>query len=140
MAYKNKNTLRLYRCFSEQKYRCENPNNPSYPNYGGRGIKFLFTSFSDWLNALGPKPNGTYSVDRIDNMGHYEVGNVRWATKKIQGNNKRIYKTNKFGISGISYSKQHNYYVCQYQKTIYYRGQDFFEACCIRKSMESRMP
>jgi hypothetical protein len=78
-----------YDAYQHAKGRCQNPRNPSYPNYGGRGIRFLFKSFEDWLSELGPRPSADHSIDRIDNDGHYEPGNVRWATNVQQGENRR---------------------------------------------------
>ena len=84
-----------YAAYKSAKTRCTNPNRVAYQDYGGRGIEFRFTSFEEWFEALGPIPLGntgrkrTYSVDRIDNDGHYEPGNVRWATAKEQSNNRR---------------------------------------------------
>lgn len=75
-----------YRC---AKARCTNPNNASWRYYGGRGIKFLFTSFEQWIGELGLKPTSKHTVDRIDVNGHYEPGNVQWATPKEQEANKR---------------------------------------------------
>ena len=71
------------------KGRCQNKNNPKYPSYGGRGIKFLFSSFEDFINELGPRPSPNHSVDRIDNDGNYEKGNIRWAERTTQANNAR---------------------------------------------------
>ena len=48
------------------------------------------------LENLGPCPTGC-SFDRINNDGHYEPGNLRWATKTEQNNNKRRYKPWKYG-------------------------------------------
>ena len=53
------------------KARCNNPNVKSYSDYGGRGIEFKFTSYGEFLDALGPRPLG-YTLDRINNDGHYE--------------------------------------------------------------------
>jgi hypothetical protein len=61
-----------------------------YRYYGGRGIKFLFTSFEQFLAELGPRPSGM-SLDRIENDGNYEPGNVRWATRSEQVQNRRFY-------------------------------------------------
>jgi hypothetical protein len=76
------------------KDRCENGNNKAYKNYGGRGIEFRFVdtrAATIWvLDNLGLPPTGT-SIDRIDNNGHYEAGNLRWATSKEQSDNKREY-------------------------------------------------
>jgi hypothetical protein len=79
---------REYSSFCNAKKRCNNPKEIGYANYGGRGIKFLFTSFEEFYAELGPRPTGT-SVDRIDVNDHYRPGNVRWATKQEQINNRR---------------------------------------------------
>jgi hypothetical protein len=77
-----------YLSYKAAKSRCENINNKRFADYGGRGIQFRFTSFDQFLAELGERPEG-YSLERIDNDGHYEPGNVRWATRQQQCNNKR---------------------------------------------------
>lgn len=69
--------------------RCRNPNNHAYAGYGGRGIRCYFTTAEEIIGDIGRRPNNMYSIDRIDNNGHYERGNVRWATKKQQAANRR---------------------------------------------------
>jgi hypothetical protein len=79
--------------------RCEKPNHPAYKWYGARGI----TVCDEWKDPvayiryieleLGPKPTKHHSIDRIDDSKGYEPGNIRWATKKEQANN-RIYSRN----------------------------------------------
>jgi hypothetical protein len=78
-----------YRAYHAAKTRCTNPKQECYPDYGGRGIKFLFTSFEQWLAELGPRPTPQHTVDRIEVGGHYAPGNVRWATKSEQRLNSR---------------------------------------------------
>lgn len=80
-----------YWAFKGARGRCTNPNNPCYHDYGGRGIEFRFTKFQDFLDEVGPRPSPKHSLDRINNDGHYEKGNLRWATKKHQANNRRSY-------------------------------------------------
>jgi hypothetical protein len=77
-----------YTAFMNAKQRCTNPHFHQWEDYGGRGIKFLFESFEQFFADLGVKPDGL-TLDRINNDGHYEPGNVRWATYHEQATNKR---------------------------------------------------
>lgn len=77
------------RAFNSARTRCNNANTAAFSYYGGRGIEFRFESFDEFFNELGTRPSDQHSLDRIDNDGHYEKGNVRWATKKEQMNNRR---------------------------------------------------
>lgn len=81
---------REYQAWSNMLTRCTNPNSTAWHNYGGRGIAVSdeLADFSRFLAVLGPCPDG-YELDRINNDGHYERGNVRWADLKTQANNKR---------------------------------------------------
>lgn len=79
-----------YRIYQAAKDRCENTHNVNYAYYGGRGIEFRFASYPDFFAALGKRPSDSYSIDRFPDVnGHYEKGNVRWATKQEQTNNRR---------------------------------------------------
>lgn len=80
---------KLYRTYVAAKQRCTNPNARSFVYYGGRGIKFLFESFEQFVSELGPKPSPEHSLDRIENDGNYEPGNIRWATASEQNRNRR---------------------------------------------------
>lgn len=77
--------------------RCTNPNNPRFARYGGRKIEVCerWLVFENWLEdvlrEIGPRPVGVgtkgrarYSLDRRENDGNYEPGNIRWATPREQ--------------------------------------------------------
>lgn len=75
--------------------RCEDPLHPRWCDWGGRGIQVAaewrrnFPAFEAYMMAL---PNALwpgYSIDRIDNNGHYAPGNVRWSTAADQRRNQR---------------------------------------------------
>jgi len=100
----------LYHIWRHMKERCLNPDHKSYPRYGGRGIKIC----EQWINSLqafaadvGERPGRWASLDRINNDGNYEPGNVRWATRKDQSNNRRsnrivTYQGHKYTVAQLA--------------------------------------
>lgn len=91
MSYKHP----LYTRWMRIRRRCYSPQAHNYKYYGGRGIGMCaewrddFPAFAAWIDAnLGPRPSSK-TLDRIDNDGNYEPGNVRWATQAEQNANKQ---------------------------------------------------
>ena len=106
-----------YKAWKQARQRCRNPQNPDYRHYGGRGIEIRFETFAEFLNALkteenptGLRPSSKHSIDRYpNNNGHYEKGNVRWATVVEQRINRRTYSlasNNASGTKGVAFVKQ----------------------------------
>lgn len=81
-----------YAAWGHMKSRCLSPANTYYADYGGRGITVCqqwIDSFQSFLADVGSRPSAQHSLDRINNDGNYEPGNVRWALSDVQQNNKR---------------------------------------------------
>lgn len=84
--------------------RCRNPNVAAFPRYGGRGVLVVsrWNSFENFIADMGFRQSNEYSLDRINNDGHYEPGNVRWATRREQARNTR--KTIFLTVGGVTRS------------------------------------
>lgn len=96
-----------YRSWCHMLGRCNNPNDARYSDWGGRGIKVCerWLKFENFFADMGEKPK-TLTLERINNNKGYYKKNCKWATYSDQNRNMRVYKTNKFGVSGVSWNKQ----------------------------------
>lgn len=109
-GYSNKDLT--YEIWKSIKGRIYNKKNKSYKNYGGRGVGIFpiwsvdFQSFYDYVSLLPHFKEETYSLDRINNDGNYEPGNLRWTTPHVQCANSRKHKNNKSGYTGVSSYKK----------------------------------
>lgn len=83
-----------YHRYMDMKSRCTNVGDPDYDNYGGRGITIHPPwlddpiAFFQYLDSIGPIPKG-HTLDRINNDGHYEPGNLQFVDAGMQNANRR---------------------------------------------------
>lgn len=90
-----------YKVWAAMKQRCNNPNSPSYKNYGGRGITLCEAwnyDFAAFYYDMGPRPTPSHSIERINNDLGYSKENCEWATLDKQSKNKRT--TVRFPFNG----------------------------------------
>ena len=102
----------LYHTWENMRARCNNANHTNYSWYGARGIKVCerWNDFSKFVADVGEKPTPKHTLDRIDNNGDYEPGNVRWATHLEQMHNQRVSYKSKTGVNGVYYDKRYKNY------------------------------
>lgn len=91
---KYKNTDKhLYGVYKAMINRCIDEKDPSYINYGGRGVSVCdewlndYDAFAEWAISSGYEKGLT--LDREDNEKSYSPENCRWVTMQVQQNNKR---------------------------------------------------
>lgn len=82
-----------YKSYTAMVRRCQDENHPWFHAYGGRGISVYFDwlgpgGFVQFFKDMGRRPVGL-SLDREQVNGNYEPGNCRWATPKMQTQNRR---------------------------------------------------
>ena len=128
--------------------RCNNPQNASYINYGGRGIKVC----NEWLSLQNfiIWCEETYiegmTLDRIDNDKGYSPDNCRWVDRVTQTINRRTMKSNKSGYVGVSWRKDRNKWTVRIGTGIKYEClghfDDLMEAVIFRDNyiIENKLP
>lgn len=86
----------IYKRYEFMLSRCNNINSKDYNRYGAKGIKCLFSNIYEfWFELQKDKNIGlllsepyNYEIDRINNNGNYEIGNIRIVTRSQNQRNK----------------------------------------------------
>lgn len=86
----------LYACWTAMIQRCTNKRCKACKNYGKRGVCVClewaesFETFMKWANEHGWAPG--LQIDRKNNDWHYEPGNCRFVTPKVNSNNRQQHR------------------------------------------------
>ena len=99
-----------YRAWLAMKTRCYNSNSKDYENYGARGIKVCdrwLKSYKAFYEDMGERPDGNYSIERVDVNKGYTPENCIWANKTVQNRNTRKKKSNTSGCKGVHWNSGH---------------------------------
>jgi hypothetical protein len=121
-----------YKTWCNIKDRTSNPNSPKFKAYGAKGIKLCDEwlndpeSFISYIYKLPNHQRKGYSIDRIDNDGNYEPGNIRYATSHVQEANKNIRAINTSGYIGVTFSKNT---INHWQSRIVINRKDIYLGC-----------
>jgi hypothetical protein len=80
---------KVYKTWIAMKARCFNEQDPSFKDYGAKGIIVCtrWLQFENFIEDMGQPPKGL-SLDREDNTLGYNKDNCRWATNKEQIRNR----------------------------------------------------
>ena len=103
---------KAYKQWESMIYRCNNPKSKQYPRYGGRGITVYeewqndILSYYEYIKTLPNYGKEGWSLDRINNNGNYEPGNIRWASNTTQSNNSTLGVHGKSKYKGVTWNKR----------------------------------
>ena len=93
---------KLYDVWMAMRKRCENPDDPAYHRYGGRGIVVCdeWKTFEVFYADMGDRSSPRHTLERKDNSKGYCKENCVWATYAEQANNRR--NTRRLTIDGVT--------------------------------------
>ena len=75
--------------------RCNNPRARDYAYYGGKGVRICkrWDMFENFLEDMGRRPDGDYTLERKNGRRGYSPSNCCWATRQTQARNREYAKT-----------------------------------------------
>ena len=93
----------LYPVWANMLGRCTNPDATGYSNYGGRGISVCerWYNFRFFAKDMMPTYKPGLWIERMDVHGNYSPENCTWETPSNQCVNRRRFKNNTSGQTGV---------------------------------------
>lgn len=125
---------KAYKSYIMMKRRCYNPKDDNYRYYGGRGIKMCDRwldkdkGVTNFIEDMG-QPEAGLSLDRIDSNGDYSPENCKWSSSAEQAYNRRRFKSNKTGRTGVTKTSYSTTESPIYQASISYGGEQYYLLC-----------
>lgn len=119
---------REYIAWLSMKTRCYNVSHPTYAGYGARGITVCDEwrySFEAFLKDVGPRPDGDYSLERLDNAKGYTKENCVWASRLQQNRNKhriKFLEWNGMSMTLTEICRRENIDYCSAYQSLYTTG------------------
>ena len=98
---------KMVECYKSMFARCYNKKNPSFPNYGGRGITVCdrWHNIANFFSDMEALHSDELSLDREDVNGNYNPENCCWRDRSWQQYNQRQQCKNTSGKTGVSFYK-----------------------------------
>lgn len=93
----------LYTTWSNMMRRCYCDYDAEFGNYGGRGITVddRWWRFANFVIDMGAKPSANHTLERVDNNADYTKLNCIWASRSEQCVNRRMFRNNSSGYTGV---------------------------------------
>ena len=133
---------REYSAWENMLTRCNNQNSENYADYGQRGIVVCeeWKDFNVFFADMGSCPIN-YELDRVNVNGNYNKENCRWVNSQLQSWNKRLYKNNKSGKSGVTWNNKLTAWECRISKggRVYYLGRFYSLDLAIKRREEAEV-
>lgn len=84
----------VYYAWQMMKSMCDDENDSSYKNYGGRGITYCkrWKDFNNFISDMGMKPSGSHRLKRIDVDAEFSPANCIWERRSWTKKTDRVYK------------------------------------------------
>jgi len=134
---------KTYRAWEGMSRRCRSNNTHTREYYWNRGISVCeeWKTFEIFYADMGEAPKGL-TLERIDNDAGYSKANCKWATWADQALNKRTFKNNTSGCTGVIWAARDTIWrasISKGRKTIHLGSYtQWWDAVCARKSAENR--
>lgn len=113
--------------------RTNNPNNPAYGDYAGRGILVCerWKNFANFYTDMGPRPSPQHTIERLNNDQGYNPSNCEWRTRKDQARNRRssvfvTYDGKRYLLAELCDRLNFTYSVANHRKLRGWEEQDLF--------------